>query len=95
MVPASFNLLGHTVTVRVIEDVDWPYADDEVGMYESHRHRINIRGGMSESMTAHTFHHELLHACLTAMSHPLNDDEAQLDMLAGLIHQALSTSKFK
>lgn len=94
MVPSSFTLLGHTVTVKVVPETDWSHGDC-VGLYEPGRHRILIRAGMSDSLTAHTFHHELLHACLGAMSHPLNEDEAQLDMLAGLIHQALSTAKFK
>lgn len=94
MIPKSFRLLGHKIRVEVVPETDWNHPDC-VGLYETHRHRILIRGGLSDSMKEHTLHHEMIHAALGAMGHPLNEDENFVDMLAGLMHQMVSTAKFK
>ena len=94
MLPKSYCLLGHTVTVKVVPGADWAHPDC-VGLYEPHRHRILIRGDLSESLQQHTLYHEMVHSWLSAMSHDLNEDEKFVDMLGGLIHQAMTTAKFK
>jgi Zn-dependent peptidase ImmA (M78 family) len=93
MIPASLKLLGHTITVRLVPEAEWKH-DDCVGLYEAHRHRILIRDSISESLQHHTFYHELTHAILGTMGHQLNGDEVFVDMFSGLLHQAVSTTKF-
>jgi len=44
-----------------------------------------------QSQAEHTFFHELVHQCLWVMQeHKLNDNEKFVDMLGGLLHQALA-----
>lgn len=85
--------MGHTITVKIIPEADWRH-DDCVGMYEPHKHRILIRDGLSPSLAQHTLYHEMLHSILGAMGSALNSDENFVDMVAGLLHQALSTARF-
>lgn len=94
MIPKSYKLLGHTVTVHVVPEEDWKHQDC-VGLYEPHRHRILIRGDLTDSLKLHTLYHEMVHSWLTALGHELNDDEKFVDMLGGMMHQAMTTAKFK
>jgi len=87
---ASYKLMGHTVRAYVVDETDWG-SKDCVGTYEPHKHRILIRGGLSESLTQHTFYHEMLHSIAGAVDSPLNENEKEIDMMAGLLHQALTT----
>jgi len=87
---ASYKLLGHTVRAYIVDEADWK-TPDCVGSYEPHKHRILIRGGLSKSLTQHTFYHEMLHSITGAMDHPLNESEKDIDMMAGLLHQVLTT----
>jgi len=91
---ASYSLMGHTVKVFIVPEVDWK-TPDAVGTYEPHKHRILIRGGLSESLTQHTFYHEMLHSIAGAMDLPLNENEKDIDIMAGLLHQAMSSLKAK
>jgi len=90
----SFKLLGHTIRVKEIPETEWRH-EDCVGLYEPHRQRILIRGGLTDSLRWHTVYHEMVHAILGAMGHELNNNENFVDMVAGLLHQALSTAKVK
>ena len=92
MIPAKYKLLGHTISVRIVPESRWK-AKDCVGTYEPHRHRILIRGSATPSLREHTYVHELVHSILGAMGHRLNEDEEFVDMFAGLLHQALTTSE--
>jgi hypothetical protein len=47
----------------------------------------------SPSGTEQAFLHELIHAVLYCMGNPMYDDEAFVDTMSGLIHQALTSAK--
>jgi hypothetical protein len=94
MIPKSYNLLGYTIHTKIVPEVEWNNKDC-VGTYEPHRHRILIRDGLSAALTQHTCYHEMVHSILSAMGHPLNEDENFVDMFSGLLHQALSSAKFQ
>lgn len=87
MIPKTFQLMGHTITVRVVAEKDWT-DDDAVGLWNPQNLLIQIRGGMPDQRTQQAFCHELVHAILCHFSHPLNTDEAFVDTFAGLLHQA-------
>jgi hypothetical protein len=92
-IPSSFRLMGHKVTVEQIPPIKWKHKDC-VGIFKPQDLKIEIRKGKGTG-PAHTFAHELTHAILSALNHPLNDDEAFVDNFAGLLHQALSTAEYK
>lgn len=92
MIPSSFQLMGHTIKVRVVPEKDW--SDDEsVGLWNPQNLTIQVRGGMAEQRMQQAFVHELVHAILSHFSHPLNTDEQFVDTFAGLLHQAWTTVK--
>jgi Zn-dependent peptidase ImmA (M78 family) len=94
-IPSSLPLLGQTIKVVIVPIADWPHGEDVVGEYDTLRHCITIRGDLDPESQEQTFCHELIHACLNAMSHDMYEDEKFVDQLASLIHQAFSKAKYK
>lgn len=92
MIPSSFKLLAHRIRVKSIPAAEWEY-EDHVGSYNAVEQTILLRddGG---TLPGHTFCHELTHAILTSMGHPLNDQESFVDNFSGLLHQALTTTTY-
>jgi len=93
MVPRSFRLMGHTITVKVVPESKW--ADDEtVGFWNSQNLSISVLGGLSETRTQQIFCHELVHAILHEMGESkLNDNEKFVDVFGSLLHQVWITIK--
>ena len=90
-IPRSFKLHGHRVTVRIIPPSRWPHSKSAVGIYEPNKHRIDLRSDLGETELQQTFCHELTHALLDELNHPLSHDEVFVDNLGSLLPQALST----
>lgn len=89
-IPKKFNLMGQTIRVEVVDDL---MGDDGAyGRFLDNTNKIQIAGNIYSEKAQHTFCHELMHACLTALSHELNDDEQFVDQMGHLIHQAFSTT---
>jgi hypothetical protein len=91
--PTAFQLLGHVYTVKVVPRPDWKYSDENLGFCDNTKQLIEIQDGLTPSQRWHSFWHEFLHAALHVMSSESGYDEAFVDLLAGLIHQATSGSK--
>jgi hypothetical protein len=99
-IPKSLELLGHTITVRVLSKRDWEalvemneqIEEDDFGAWFQSDNLILIRR-TKRSLMLHTFYHELFHAVLDMMNSPLSNDEALVDNLAGLFGQAMGTAK--
>ncbi len=94
MIPTTVPLMGHTIQVFVIAEQDWPHGADTAGIWIPHQHQIQINDGLDDSNKLHTFFHELLHAALDAMNHKLSRNEAFVDNLGGLLHQALTGATY-
>lgn len=93
-IPSSFSLLGLRYTVAVIPDAEWKFDPNTVGWWDNDAGRVSIRETSAQLME-HTFLHEVVHGCLSAMGRTaLNDDECFVDLLAGLLHQAFKTSTY-
>ena len=92
MIPQYFKLMGHKVTVEVVAPKDWKHKDC-VGFFDPNNSHIAIKRG-KPARDAHVFAHELTHAILTLMSHPLNEQETFVDSFGGLLAQALSTARY-
>lgn len=92
MIPKSFSLMGNTIRVKIIPESEWT-DDDAVGLWNSQNLLIQVRDGMAPHRMQQAFCHELVHAMLDAFSSPMSKDEAFVDTLAGLLHQAWTSVK--
>ncbi len=93
-IPRSFVLMGRKIRVLVVDKENWQMPD-AIGWYDSHGGEIQILKTTPE-LIEHTFFHELMHAVLTAMGRDkLGQDEAFVDLASGLIHQALTSARYK
>ena len=94
MIPTAVPLLGHNISVTIVPPDAWEHGEDCAGIWVPHLHVIQIHGGLDSSLQYHTFFHELMHACLDTMNHKLARNEAFVDQLAGLLHQALTGATY-
>ena len=98
-IPKRFKLLGHTVEV----------LDDPERFYERNAHGSCSYEGkwiklvpctpshpVTQGSLEHTFLHELIHMVIyhTEQS-KLNENEDFIDLVAGLLHQALTTMEYE
>ena len=104
-IPSSFKLLGHTITVE--EELTGMYEKGRYGCsgFETKFIRITPKGPqhpVTETSIEHTFLHELVHHILyysdlaadVKSGARLCDQEAFVDLFAGLLHQALTTMEY-
>lgn len=94
IIPKSFEILGHRVTVRWCDDLE------EMGCHGSYSPGQGVirlqrpSGGFTRAMVEHTFCHELTHCILMTLNEEkLNKDEKLVDLIGGCLHQILSTAK--
>lgn len=99
-IPKRFKLLGHTITVSVEDGLEHKHA-----CYGEARYVINQislqkpHPGFAESQAEKTFCHELTHMLLyyagtRGKDGYLHEDEDVVELLASLMHQALSTAEY-
>lgn len=89
MIPKSFQIMGHTVAVKVTNRLD----SDRVGEFDAREGIIRIRP-QSESMQDQTYFHELVHCILTHLSYDdLNNNEQFVDLFAQCLYQIQKTGK--
>ena len=90
-IPATFNIVGHTIEVRFRKDLrDVAECD---GRFVAHHNLIELQTGMSNSYTLATFWHECAHAIATHMGmKELNNDEDQIDKIGQGVAQILTTA---
>lgn len=93
-IPASFDILGHTIEVVFRDDLG---ADCECdGRFLASKNRIELQSGMAFSYTLAVFWHEAMHAIATHMGmKDINDNEEQIDKLGQGVAQILKTKKGK
>ena len=92
LIPAQFQLLGHTVKVVIVPKKRWRRLGIE-GHWSPNHNKISILETVPEERIQQVFCHEMCHAILDAMNSPLSQDEAFVDNFAGLLHQAWTTIK--
>lgn len=90
MIPKSFRLLGQTIKVVLVPEKRWKRLKIE-GHWNPNSNRISILETVPEERQGQVFCHEMIHAILDSMNHPLSQDEVFVDNFAGLLHQAWST----
>ena len=94
-IPETFQLLGHTYTVKLIPAADWPYDQDVYGWSDKEERWIHICDEpRARSTVEHTFFHELAHHMLWCLGRDsLSDDETFVDLLGGLLHQSFRSAQ--
>ena len=98
-IPKQFQLLGHTITVRVVSKRDWEdlcdkyeEMEDTVGWWVPADDLIVIQRQPRAQML-HTLMHEMTHAVLHYMNDPKATDERYVDQMGALWAQALATAR--
>ena len=97
-IPKRFKLLGHSI--EVIEDAEMFYDKSVYGRcsYEGKWIKLAFPAPshpVTQGSLEHTFLHELVHMIFyhTEQS-KLNENEDFVDLVAGLLHQALTTMEY-
>lgn len=103
-IPKQFKLMGQTFSVEfdetLINERDW------TGSASYRRNKISIMPDCAahprnHDQLEHTFCHELIHHILyyagpsLKKSEDIHQDEGFVDILAGLLHQALTTMEYE
>lgn len=90
-IPRAFRLMGHRITVRVVNRRDWKHPG-ALGLWEPDKGQILLLR-QPRTMLRHTLWHEITHAMLDMMSHRLSSNEAFVDQLGGLLAQINDTAE--
>jgi len=93
MIPKSFQLMGHTIKVKITEDI----SDNNVGEYKPQQQEIHVLP-VSENFTTsnqeQTFWHETMHVVFDVLSYPKHyTDEALVDRIGQCLYQIEKTKK--
>lgn len=91
-IPAQFQLMGHTITVRVVPIDLWRHPD-AYGFWDPNTNEI-LLVNQRRSLLWHTFWHEVTHAILSMMSHRLSHNEQFVDQFGGLLSQLCQSAKY-
>jgi hypothetical protein len=91
-IPATFRIYGTEWRVVVVQRNDWKDGEDCLGVSDFNTNEIRLLRRVRDSME-HIWLHELTHVVLAAMGSKLQTNEAFVDQMAGLFHQALTTGK--
>ena len=100
MIPTSFQILNHTITVVI--DNEYCRINECFGVFLLNENKIVLADRYKTKKTwrkypkeilLHTFYHELTHCILYYMNHKLWNNEKFVDQFAGLIAQVEQSKK--
>lgn len=93
MIPKSFQLMGHTIKVKITKSV----SEGTVGEWSPGQLEIRIKpvdDGISESYQEQIFWHELTHCIFDLMAYEDHGkDEALVDRIGQCLYQINKTMK--
>lgn len=92
IIPKQFKLMAHTWTVEHVQgtfDVDGD-ACNGVCDFSSLTLRVNVAA--PPSLVLHSFLHEVMHAVLWSLGHPLATDEGFVDSVGCAMAQVLASA---
>ena len=91
-IPSQFQLLGHTIKVRVVSPGRWRHGKDIVGIWLPDDYRIDIVSTVKGSHRQQVWAHEAMHAMLDLGGYEaLSADVVLVDRLGHLLQQMLTT----
>lgn len=102
-IPTRLKLFGRTITVQYDQAL---HHNDDVHGWAKYRQDIivlqppTLQTPITQEQIEHTYLHELMHHVLYAAGEdsfdpPLHKREYLVDRIAGLLHQALTTSEYE
>jgi len=91
-IPTQFQLLNHTITVRVIPADQWLYPDAHAYWDPASLEILLVQ--QKSSMLWHSFWHECTHAILDMMSSRLSRNEVFVDQFAAHMAQLVASAKY-
>lgn len=100
-IPTSFQLAGYTITVKLVTEAGMAAAakdTDCYGLFDPDGmviYLIKPSRKLKTAVVLQTFWHEAFHALLWVAAHPLWKNEAHVNQCGNLMHQLISTAKFK
>jgi len=93
MIPKSFQIMGHTIKIRITKDVsdgndgEWKPAKQEIRI-------LPVGDHMTESNQEQTFWHEVMHVIFDTLSYTEhNENEALVDRIGQCLYQIDKTKK--
>lgn len=97
-IPKSFQLLGHTITVRIVSKRDWEAISEENDLEDAvacwcPELNLILICRTSRTQMLHAMYHEMTHAVLDMMNDRLSYNEQFVDNFAGLLAQAMDTAQ--
>ena len=91
-IPKRFQLLGHTIAVKVVPPSRWKHGKGCVGIWIPDDLRIEIISTAKGSYRQVVWWHEACHAMLDLAGYEnLSHDEQLVDRLGHLLQQMLTT----
>ena len=91
-IPKQFQLLGHTIQVRVVSPSRWRHGKGTVGILLPEQYRIDVISTVKGSHRQQIWAHEAMHAMLDLAGYEaLSADEVLVDRLGHLLQQMLTT----
>jgi ketopantoate reductase len=97
-IPKKFKLMGSTFTVEYNDDMCKGAEAFGLASYDTNKIYLSTKVNndpINQDQIEHTFLHEVVHHILHIMGkEKLNSNEKFVDMLAGFLHQLLTTSEY-
>lgn len=92
-IPDKFQMLDETIKVRIRNDLE--KRRGVIGEAHDRYNEIWIEEDLIPEIVEHTFWHEFIHLALSKLNeHELSNNEKFVNLLAGLINQALKTMEY-
>ena len=93
MIPKSFQIMGHTIKVKITEDL----PENADGCWKTRAQEIHILPvgrNMTASNQEETFWHEVMHVIFEVLSYNEHyEDEALIDRIGQCLYQIDKTKK--
>lgn len=90
-IPKQFQVMGHTITVKLIPKSRWKAGKNCVGYFDPAHLSIAVCSSLAPSAQEQTFWHEVTHCILFALNSPMYENEEFVDQVGGLLQQITSS----
>lgn len=91
--PQKFQLLAHQWTVEPVKGSFMEGEDLCNGVCDFSSLTIKVNVDLPESLVVHSFLHEVMHAVLWSLGHPLATDEGFVDSVGCALAQVMSSAE--
>lgn len=93
VIPKKFQLMGHTWTVEHVDGEFDVEGDSCNGVCCFATLTVKVNVSNATSLVQHSFMHEIMHAVLWTLGHPLATDEGFVDGVGAALAQVLESAE--